>query len=78
MKRRVDWLIAAAIFAVVLGVTLAATPSEGINRDEAYYMKAGEQYITYWEHTLTGQAHLRSPIRRSRSTGSTTTSTRRS
>jgi 4-amino-4-deoxy-L-arabinose transferase-like glycosyltransferase len=52
VTNRIDKLIAAALFVVTLCVTLAATPSEGINRDEAYYMEAGEQYITYWERAL--------------------------
>jgi hypothetical protein len=55
MTRGRHRLVALAIFAAVLGVTVAAAPRQGINRDEAYYMKAGEQYVTYWEHTLGGE-----------------------
>jgi 4-amino-4-deoxy-L-arabinose transferase-like glycosyltransferase len=51
-----DWLVAAAIFAAVVGVTVAAAPRQGINRDEAYYMVAGEQYVAYYEHALAGIA----------------------
>lgn len=53
---RADRILTAAIFASVLAVTLAAAPRQGIHRDEAYYMDAGEQYATYWEHVVTGRA----------------------
>jgi hypothetical protein len=48
-RRGVDRLIALAIFAGVLAVTLAASRHQGVHRDEAYYMDAGEQYIGWWE-----------------------------
>jgi 4-amino-4-deoxy-L-arabinose transferase-like glycosyltransferase len=50
-----DRLIALALFCATAAVTLAAAPSQGIHRDEAYYMVAGEQYVTYWEKALTGE-----------------------
>ncbi|MBI4509213.1 MAG: glycosyltransferase family 39 protein [Deltaproteobacteria bacterium] len=53
--KRSDKLAAALLFLLVTAVTLVAAPSQGIHRDEAYYMDAGEQYITYWERVLTGQ-----------------------
>ena len=56
MTRR-DLGIAGLIFAGVLAVTVVAAPRQGINRDEAYYMWAGEQYIAYFEHTLGGKAN---------------------
>jgi Dolichyl-phosphate-mannose-protein mannosyltransferase len=52
--------IALALFAGVTAVTLAASPAQGIHRDEAYYMVAGEQYVTYWEHALGGR--LKAPF----------------
>ena len=50
---RADKLIAAALFAVTLAMTIAAAPLQGINRDEAYYMEAGEDYAGWIERTLT-------------------------
>ena len=52
---RRDWLVAAAI---ALAATLCAyfsSPAQGVHRDEAIYMEAGEQYVTYWEHVLRGE-----------------------
>jgi hypothetical protein len=51
---KLDRIIAAALFAGTLAVTVVASRRQGIVRDEAYYMEAGEQYVTYWERTLTG------------------------
>jgi hypothetical protein len=39
-------LVAAAL------VVLTASRSQGLARDEAYYMRAGELYVTYWEKAL--------------------------
>ena len=47
--------IAAALFIGTLVVTLAGAQREGVNRDEAVYMEAGEDYITWFERTLTGR-----------------------
>ncbi len=49
-----DKLLAFLLFVAVTAVTVAAAPRQGINRDEAYYMVAGEQYVTYWEKVLAG------------------------
>jgi 4-amino-4-deoxy-L-arabinose transferase-like glycosyltransferase len=54
-RRWTDRGIAVAIFTVVLMTTVAFSRSQGVHRDEAYYMDAGEQYAGYWEQTLTGQ-----------------------
>ena len=54
MIGRRDKLCALLIFAAVTAVALLAAPRQGINRDEAYYMEAGELYVTYWEKVLTG------------------------
>jgi hypothetical protein len=53
--RHSDFLVAALLLVLVTAVTLAAASAQGINRDEAYYMHAAEQYVSYWEHTLTGR-----------------------
>jgi hypothetical protein len=52
---KADRLVAAGLFLAVLSVTLLAAPRQGINRDEAYYMVAGEQYLAYFEHALAGK-----------------------
>jgi 4-amino-4-deoxy-L-arabinose transferase-like glycosyltransferase len=57
---RTDRLVAAALFAGTLAVTVATAHRQGINRDEAYYMVAGEQYITYFERLL--RFELRAPL----------------
>ena len=49
-----DKLFAVVLAAAVVAVTVAAAPSQGINRDEAYYMVAGEQYVAYWEKVVRG------------------------
>src|SRR3990170_2148462 len=51
---RTDLLIAGAIVVAVSVVTLAASTRQGITRDEAYYMDAGERYVRYIEDTLSG------------------------
>jgi 4-amino-4-deoxy-L-arabinose transferase-like glycosyltransferase len=55
--KRSDLLVAAALFAAVTVVTAAVAHRQGINRDEAYYMEAGEQYASYWERLVTGGLH---------------------
>ncbi len=55
-----DRLIATLIFLIVTGVSLAFSTKQGIHRDEAYYMDAGERYVTYYEHALTGV--LKNPL----------------
>jgi 4-amino-4-deoxy-L-arabinose transferase-like glycosyltransferase len=55
MNSRIDRAIAAAICIVVTAVTLAFSFRQGITRDEAYYMDAGERYIRYFEDLLTGR-----------------------
>lgn len=54
MIGRRDRLIAVLIGLVVTAVTLAFSTEQGINRDEAYYMDAGERYVAYWEGALSG------------------------
>jgi hypothetical protein len=51
--QRIDRLIAAGIFSCVLVVTAAASKTQGIHRDEAVYMTAGEKYISYWGGMIT-------------------------
>ncbi len=53
--RRVDRLIALALFVLVSAVTCAAAPSQGVHRDEAVYMEAGERYVAYYERLVRGQ-----------------------
>lgn len=50
-----DRWIAALIGGLVTGVTLACSSGQGITRDEAYYMEAGERYVRYYEDVLTGR-----------------------
>jgi 4-amino-4-deoxy-L-arabinose transferase-like glycosyltransferase len=50
----IDRLIALGIFLAVSGITCAASPKQGVNRDEAYYMRAGELYVSYWEDLARG------------------------
>jgi hypothetical protein len=52
---REDKWTALALGLAILAVTLAASTRQGIHRDEAYYMDAGEQYVTYWERAVTGR-----------------------
>lgn len=60
MSRMRDRLVALAIALVVSVVTLAASTSLGLTRDEAYYMDAGEIYTAYIDGALTGR--LASPM----------------
>jgi hypothetical protein len=53
--KKVDRYLALALFVLVSAVTLAAAPRQGVHRDEAVYMEAGERYITYWERVVRGQ-----------------------
>lgn len=50
-----DRVAAATIFVLVCVVTLGASTLQGITRDEAYYMKAGERYVRYYEDALRGR-----------------------
>jgi dolichyl-phosphate-mannose-protein mannosyltransferase len=55
-----DRLLAGLIGVLVAGVALGSSPRQGIVRDEAYYMKAGERYVRYYEDILDGR--LRHPL----------------
>lgn len=44
-----DRLVAACLGLAAASVVLAASRNQGITRDEAYYMRAGELYVTYLE-----------------------------
>jgi hypothetical protein len=50
-----DLAVGAALFACVFAVTLWASRAQGVNRDEAYYMQAGEMYAAYVERAASGQ-----------------------
>jgi Dolichyl-phosphate-mannose-protein mannosyltransferase len=52
---RRDLLVATALFAATVTVTVTVSPRQGIHRDEAYYMEAGEDYEAWIERTLTGK-----------------------
>ena len=60
MIERRDWLIAALVCVTVTIVTTALSTRQGLTRDEAYYMKAGERYVRYYEDALSGR--LRDPF----------------
>lgn len=60
MSTATDRLIAGMICCVVSGVTLALSSQQGISRDEAYYMDAGERYVRYYEDFLIGR--LKHPL----------------
>ena len=55
MTSRRDQVVALVICLVVSGVTLASSTRQGITRDEAYYMDAGERYVRYYEDAITGR-----------------------
>src|SRR5712691_3723984 len=55
MFARRDRAAAAAILVIVAAVTLAFSTTQGITRDEAYYMKAGERYVQYYVDALDGR-----------------------
>jgi dolichyl-phosphate-mannose-protein mannosyltransferase len=55
-----DWLAAALIGVFVTAIAAAASTRQGITRDEAYYMKAGERYVAYYAAALSGR--LRDPL----------------
>ena len=55
-RRSLDRWIAIALFVVVSAVTLAASHQQGVHRDEAVYMEAGERYVSYLERLVRGQA----------------------
>ena len=50
-----EWRIAAGICLSVTIVVAAASTQQGLTRDEAYYMKAGERYVRYYENALAGR-----------------------
>ena len=50
-----DRVAAAAICVLASAVTLGSSTRQGITRDEAYYMKAGERYVRYYEDALGGR-----------------------
>src|SRR5262249_350609 len=50
-----DRLVAALLCVGLAGITLAFSTRQGITRDEAYYMKAGERYVRYYEDALGGR-----------------------
>jgi hypothetical protein len=56
MIRWRDRTVALLIALSVTVVVSAASTRQGIVRDEAYYMKAGELYVRYYEDVLTGRA----------------------
>lgn len=51
-RARVDRWIAVGIFTGVLVVTALFSRAQGVHRDEAYYMDAGEQYIGWYERLI--------------------------
>jgi hypothetical protein len=55
MISRTDRVIAGIIVVLVTVITLAFSTQQGITRDEAYYMKAGELYIQYYDDALSGR-----------------------
>jgi hypothetical protein len=55
-RQGLDRWIAIALFLVVTSVTLAASRQQGVHRDEAVYMEAGERYVAYLERLVRGQA----------------------
>ena len=55
MIGRRDWLVAALLCVSITILTSAFSTRQGITRDEAYYMKAGELYVRYYEDALTGR-----------------------
>lgn len=50
-----DRLVASLVCVLVTTVTLAVSPRQGITRDEAYYMVAGERYVQYYQDSLSGR-----------------------
>jgi len=48
-------MIASLIVVMVTVITAAASRDQGITRDEAYYMHAGEVYVRYYENALRGR-----------------------
>jgi dolichyl-phosphate-mannose-protein mannosyltransferase len=50
-----DRAAAGLICLAVILITSPASTRQGITRDEAYYMKAGELSVTYWEASLRGR-----------------------
>lgn len=60
MITRTDRAIAGLIGVLVSAITIAASTRQGITRDEAYYMMAGERYIAYYEAAFSGR--LKDPL----------------
>ena len=58
----IDRVVAAAICGAVSVVTILFSTRQGIARDEAYYMNAGERYVAYFDDLLTGR--LKNPLSR--------------
>lgn len=57
---RADKWVALALAVVAFAITLAASRTQGVHRDEAYYMRAGEQYAIWMERAVTGE--LKQPL----------------
>jgi 4-amino-4-deoxy-L-arabinose transferase-like glycosyltransferase len=55
MITQVDRLTAVLIAGLVTVITIAASTRQGIARDEGYYIKAGQLYVTYYEEAVTGR-----------------------
>jgi 4-amino-4-deoxy-L-arabinose transferase-like glycosyltransferase len=60
LHRRADRLIALCIFLATTAVTCVASHTQGVHRDEAVYMEAGERYISWAERGLRGR--LEAPL----------------
>ena len=55
-----DRIVAALICVLVSAITLGFSTRQGLNRDEAYYMMAGERYVQYYVDVLDGR--LKNPL----------------
>ena len=55
MIARRDRLIACLVGLAVTVITLTFSTAQGLTRDEAYYMIAGERYVQYFEDALAGR-----------------------
>lgn len=60
MSRWPDRWIGLSIGLAVTALVAAASTRQGLTRDEAYYMKAGELYVAYYEDALSGK--LEAPL----------------
>ncbi len=52
---KTDAIVASALFAAVTAVVLAFSTTQGITRDESFYMDAGERHVRYYEDALRGR-----------------------